>query len=162
VDINVPMGEMKVAVNGDCLTSLGIGSCLVVTLYDSRLQNGGLAHTMLAGYRLSSKLQNPCEERRIENKEVKNTKFVDTAIDEMLKKLEAHGTKREDLGAKLIGGANMFAGLVSDIGQNNIATAKEKLKKEKIKVIGEVVGGSKGRSVEFSTGTGIVTVKTKF
>ena len=35
-------------------------------------------------------------------------------------------------------------------------------KEEGIKVIGESVGGSIGRSVEFSVSSGIVTVKTKF
>ncbi|MFB0524815.1 MAG: chemotaxis protein CheD, partial [Phycisphaerae bacterium] len=64
--------------------------------------------------------------------------------------------------AKLIGGANMFPSFNSDIGKDNVSSAKEKLKKERIKIVGECVGGSQGRSVEFSPTTGVVTVKIKF
>ena len=50
----------------------------------------------------------------------------------------------------------------SKIGEDNISYAREKLKKLGILVVGECVGGSQGRSVEFSLSSGIVTVKTKF
>jgi len=56
----------------------------------------------------------------------------------------------------------MFSAFESDIGKDNVSSAKEKLKKEGIKIVGEVVGGSQGRSVEFSVASGIVTVKVKF
>jgi chemotaxis protein CheD len=79
--------------------------------------------------------------------------------------MEEHGAKREDLEAKLIGGANMFPSFIlgtDDIGKENVLSAKDKLKKEGIRIVGECVGGSQGRSVEFSPTTGVVTVKTKF
>lgn len=56
----------------------------------------------------------------------------------------------------------MFSAFESDIGERNVLSAKQKLKNEGVKLFGEVVGGSQGRSVEFSVGSGIVTVKTKF
>ncbi|ODS34521.1 MAG: chemotaxis protein, partial [Candidatus Scalindua rubra] len=61
--------------------------------------------------------------------------------------------------AKLIGGANMFTAFKSNIGKETVLSAKEKLKKEGVNLIGEVVGGSQGRSVEFCIASGIVTVK---
>jgi chemotaxis protein CheD len=93
---------------------------------------------------------------------VKDTRYVDVAIDEMLQRIEAVGAKRKDMEAKLIGGANMFPSLDSDIGRDNILSAKKKLKKERIQIVGESVGGSQGKSVEFCPATGIVTVKSKF
>jgi len=57
----------------------------------------------------------------------------------------------------------MFSSLLSDdIGRDNVLSAKDKLKKERIRIVGECVGGSQGRSVEFSPATGVVAVKTKF
>jgi chemotaxis protein CheD len=146
-EIEVKMGDVAVAKKEDNLTVSGIGSCLIVTLYDPRLRIGGLAHTMLP----SSGYSNP-----------KDTKYVDIAIDHMLEKMVNLGARREELEAKLIGGANMFSAFASDMGKENVLSAKEKLKKEGIKLAGESVGGSQGRSVEFSIATGIVTVRMKF
>jgi len=80
----------------------------------------------------------------------------------VIKRIETLGAKRESIEAKLIGGANMFSAFESDFGKENVSRAKEKLKKAGIAIVGECVGGSQGRSVEFSVTTGIVTVKTKF
>ena len=80
----------------------------------------------------------------------------------MIEGMRARGSARQDIEAKLIGGANMFSAFSSDIGMENVTAAKEKLKAEGIKFVGECVGGSQGRSIEFALDTGIVTVKLKF
>lgn len=162
MDIDVHMGEIETAKADDNLIALGIGSCLVITLYDSKQKIGALAHTMLPARRMSFEAHNPNHERRTTNDESPDTRYADTAIDEMLKRMEAQGAKRENLEAKIIGGANMFSAFVSDIGENNISYARKKLKKAGIPIVGECVGGSQGRSVEFSAASGIVTVKTRF
>lgn len=160
------------------LITSGVGSCLVITLYDPNLQIGALAHAMLP----SSRTQNTQHETRSSgdlssealsgrqaclvaeqvSARVEDTRYIDVAIDQMLKWLKTQGAKREDLEAKLIGGANMFPSFESDIGKDNVLDAKDKLKKEGIKIVGECVGGTQGRSVEFSPTTGVVTVKVKF
>ncbi|MBU2436488.1 MAG: chemotaxis protein CheD [Candidatus Omnitrophica bacterium] len=91
-----------------------------------------------------------------------DTRYADIAIDEMLNKIAAQGAKKEFITAKLIGGANMFSAITSKIGEDNISYTRERLKKQGIPIVGECVGGSQGRSVEFSVASGIVTVKTKF
>lgn len=159
---DVRIGEIEVAKGGDDLIASGIGSCLVITLYDPKQKIGALAHTMLPAHRMSFELRNPKEERRKANLKSPDTRYADTAIDEMLKRIEGQGAKRQNLEAKIIGGANMFSAFRSSIGENNISYAREKLKKEGIPIVGECVGGSQGRSVEFSVASGIVTVKTKF
>ncbi len=80
----------------------------------------------------------------------------------MIGQMVALGATREGLEAKLIGGANMFARVEDGPGARNVASAKAKLEHEQIKMVGEVIGGSIGRSVEFSVASGIVTVKSKF
>jgi chemotaxis protein CheD len=156
----------------------GVGSCLVVTLYDPKLQIGALAHSMLPssptqsteyktplfGSSPSESLpgQQACLVAEQVSTETKETKYIDVAIDEMLQRMQTKGAKREDLEAKLIGGANMFPSFDSNIGKDNVLSAKELLKKKGIRIVGECVGGSQGRSVEFSPTTGVVTVKIKF
>jgi len=161
-NIEVYMGEIAVADGGDNLVASGIGSCLVIALYDPKHKIGALAHTMLHARRLSFEVRSSKDERRKTDPESPDTKYADTAIDEMLKRIETLGVKKENIEAKLIGGANMFSAFESDFTQENISRTREKLKKAGIAIVGECVGGSQGRSVEFSVATGIVTVKTKF
>jgi len=153
-DIEVNIGEIAITKNADTLVASGVGSCLVITLYDPKNRIGGLAHAMLPSSVNRHSYTKNCE--------LHSTSSVDVAIDEMLKRIETCGAKGEDLEAKLIGGANMFSAFASDIGMENVLSAKDKLKKEGIKIIGESVGGSQGRSVEFSVASGIVTIKMKF
>jgi len=151
MDIEVDMGKIATGKHKEAehLTSTGIGSCLVITLYDPKLKVGAIAHPMLSP-----------ESRRGDSKP--DTIYIDTAIDGMLAKLLLHGAARERLEAKIVGAANMFTAFKSDVSARNISSAKAKLKKEGIRLVGECVGGSIGRSVEFALNTGIITVKTKF
>lgn len=161
-NIEVEMGDIAVTKGEDNLVASGIGSCLVIALYDPKHKIGALAHTMLYARRLLFEVRNSKDERRKTNPKSPDTKYADIAIDEMLKRIEVLGAKRENIEAKLIGGANMFSAFESDIGKENVSSSKEKLKEEGIAIVGECVGGSQGRSVELSVATGIVTVKTKF
>ena len=151
----VKMCETAIAKDSEILTASAVGSCVVITLYHPRRKIGAMAHVMLP------KRGSLVVGRKSSN-ELRDTKYVDVAIDEILRKMETQGAKAGDLEAKIAGGANMFPGCGSDIGRDNVLGAKEKLKKEGIKVVGESVGGSIGRSVEFSVASGIVTVKIKF
>ena len=173
MDKEVRMGEIEAGEAGDNLFASGIGSCLVITLYEPRQRIGALAHTMLPARRVSAplsrrgftgsfKAHDPEPERRVTSHGLRDTRYADAAIDEMLKRIEVRGAKRQNLEAKIIGGANMFSAFKSNIGNDNILYAKEKLKSVGVKLVGECVGGSQGRSVEFSVASGIVTVKTKF
>jgi len=162
MDIEVKMGDIAVAENADNLTASGIGSCVAITLYAPKLKIGALAHAMLPASRSSCGVRDASNPIHNTTYEIGDLRYIDTAIDEMLKRMLTCGAKKQDLEAKIIGGANMFSILDSDVGQQNVLSAKEKLKKEGIKIIGECTGGSIGRSVEFCVAPGIVTVKTKF
>ena len=147
-NIEVKVGKVVVTNRPIMLTSTGIGSCLVIVLFDPQHKIGGLAHAMLP--------------RQKTNKLEDEAKYVEAAIDEMMAKISAQGGRKENLEAKLIGGANMFPAIASNIGHDNISIARKKLKELGIPVVGEALGGSLGRSVEFSCLTGLVTVKIKF
>lgn len=146
MDIEVPMGEFVVTKEGSNLTCQAVGSCVVIALYDYNLKIAGMMHAMLPYAHNGSS----------------DAKYVDTAIDLALEKMCSLGADKIDIMAKLAGGANMFGFSNSDIGRENVESAKKKLKEAGIKLIGEFTGGSIGRSVEFSVATGIVTVKISF
>jgi chemotaxis protein CheD len=174
-DIDVHIGKVVINPGNYNLAANGVGSCLIITLYDSKLRIGALAHSLLpSSVRHNTDYEQNLSAPASSNKQgcmvaerstvkTEDTKYIDVAIDKMLKGLEAAGAKRADLEAKLIGGANMFSSFITDdIGGENVLIAKDKLKREGIRIVGECVGGSQGRSIEFSPATGIVTVKTKF
>jgi len=150
-DVEVQMGEMKTSRDPDNLVALGIGSCIVITFFDPKLKHGALAHTMLPDSSKAAPSENPI-------------KFADKAVDVMVKEMRRQGTLKQDIEAKIIGGSNMFPNIEhGDLkpGEDNITSVRKKLNKEKIRLVGEAVGGHSGRSVEFSTITGIVTIKIK-
>ncbi len=144
------MGAVAVARPPDNLTASAIGSCVVTILYDPASRIGAMAHAMLPSY------------SGAKEHESQDTKYMDAAIDEMIKKMVTQGAIKGNLEARLVGGANMFPKLKSYIGRDNVLSAKKKLEEEGIEIVGECVGGSVGRSVEFSVASGIVTVTTKF
>ena len=151
-DVEVRVGETAVAKGSETFRASGVGSCVIVTLYDPKHRVGALAHALL-----------PTSPRpRDRGASAGGAKYVDTAIDAMLEKMRAYGAEKENLEAKIVGGANMFADFQSNVGRDNVAAAKAKLEAEGIGLAGESVGGSIGRSVEFCVASGVVTAKTKF
>lgn len=148
--VDVRMGQVALAEGPETLVASGVGSCIVVALYDAKRRIAAMAHAMLPSSSCSGR-DRPGD-----------AKYVDTAIDALLEKMAARGSRKEDVEAKIVGGASVFPILESHIGENNIAAAKAKLKAEGIELAGESVGGSTGRSVELCPASGIVTVKMKF
>jgi chemotaxis protein CheD len=151
--IKVGMADLKVSVSPNILTTLGLGSCLGIILYDPVKKVGGLAHIMLPDIN-SVKLRH------------NRAKFANSAIEEMMDKMAKLGASKNKIEAKIIGGAHMFSGVkVSDtpafnVGERNIINAKETLARENIRLVAEEVGGDYGRSVEFDLETGKIKIRT--
>ncbi len=131
------------------ILSSGLGSCVVVTLYDSKQKLGGLAHIMLPASISLNGYHPPY-------------KYADTAIATLIKELRSMRASPRNMVAKLVGGAKMF--LSSDdfgpgIGGQNIISIKRILTRRRIPVIAENTGGNYGRNVEFYLDSGKVMVK---
>lgn len=158
--IDVSMGDMQVASNDHILRSSGIGSCIVITLYDPLKRVGALAHPMLAQ-------PNSQQSSQVTDYKLPVTgslRFVDNAIDAMISSLVKLGARKSRLEAKVIGGANMFKVFDKNpesIGIQNVEAAKKKLDQEGVKISTNDTGGNVGRSVIFDLTTGLVEVKTK-
>ncbi len=150
--IKVGMAELSVSSSPDILKATGLGSCVGVCIYDTVSKIGGMAHIMLP----SSK-----------NARHSSTiigKYSDTAIDDLLNKLLNKGIQKNNLVAKIAGGAQMFSfaggSEIMKIGQRNIEAVKEDLKKHNIKIVAEDVGGNYGRTIEFSLLSGELSIRT--
>ena len=143
------MGKGIVARAPYVILSVGLGSCVVVTVYDSERKIGGLAHIMLPDSNSLNGLRPPYQ-------------CADTAIATLLNGLQGKGAIPRDMVAKLVGGARMFPSIVDlspAIGEQNIISVKHILSYERIPLTGEDTGGHYGRNVEFHLDSGRVIVK---
>ena len=90
------------------------------------------------------------------------SKYVDAGIKLMVDNLVEAGADRSELVAKIAGGANMFESvyqtLISSIGSRNARSARETLARLGIPVVGDDVGGNRGRTVEFDLASGQLMV----
>lgn len=149
--IKVGMADMNVCKAPDSLTTLGLGSCVGIVLYDSAVKVAGMVHIMLPD---STKIRNN------EN----SAKFADTGIDALIKQLVAIGAKPNRLIAKIAGGAQMFAFNSSNdmlrIGERNIEAVKLKLNELGIRITAEDTGLNYGRTIEFYTESGELYIKS--
>ena len=149
--IRVGMADLNICKSPDIITTLGLGSCIGLTLYDPGTKIGGMVHYMLPD---STQMRN--------NSNI--AKFADTGIDELLKRVLAAGANRGRLVAKIAGGAKMFevSGMsnVGNIGERNAIAAKEKLKELKIRLVAEDTGLNYGRTVELHCDTGDFYIKS--
>ncbi len=150
--IKVAMGDLKICSYPDSLTTLGLGSCIGIALYDKSTRITGLAHIMLPD---STKIT------RNQNK----AKFADSGIEEVLRLMVEKGANRNKIVAKIAGGADMF-GFVNDsksvfrVGASNIVAVKENLKKQNIPIVAEDVGENYGRTVTIRSEDGMLVIKS--
>ncbi len=149
--IKVGMADMKAACHPAVLTTLGLGSCVGIALYDRSTCTIGLAHAMLPDSTQAMNLSNIA-------------KFVDTSIIALIDEMVRLGANRSKIVAKLAGGAQMFnfsqATDLMRIGFRNAVAAREKLEKLKIPIISEDTGGSYGRTIELNSTNGALLIKT--
>ena len=146
--IKVGMADLNVCKAPDVITTLGLGSCIGLVLYDPVTKVG---HYMLPD---STKVRN--------NSNI--AKFGDTGIRELLKRVVAAGASKPRLIAKIAGGARMFevSGLsdVGNIGARNAEAAKAILKELGIRLVAEDTGLNYGRTVELHCDTGEFYIKS--
>lgn len=150
--IKVGMADLKVTKHPNALTTLGLGSCVGICLYDPMTKVTGMAHIMLPS---SKAIKNNSNE----------AKFADTAIIQLIDEMVKLGANRSRLVGKIAGGAQMFA--VSDnvtdtmkVGLRNAEAVREHLSALRIPIRADDTGGNYGRTIEFYSETGILLIKT--
>jgi len=123
------------------MMTIGLGSCIGLTLFDERLKIGAMVHIML-----------PDSGGRTD----RPGKYADTAIPLLLNDLNARGCRKNTLVAKMAGGACMFEyfGTNLNIGERNAGKVRALLKEQDIRLSAEDIGGKVGRSVTFLPASG--------
>jgi chemotaxis protein CheD len=146
------MADLVVSKHPATLITLGLGSCIGLVIFDQISRMAGMVHIMLP-----------------DSRDVKNNpkpgKFADTAVPLLLEELHKLGANRSQLRAKMAGGAQMFSipgkdSAIFSVGTRNVEATLKYLTAEGVKLVASDTGGSKGRSVEFSTETMKLIVKT--
>lgn len=148
--IRVGMADLNVCKAPDSITTLGLGSCVGIVLYDKKSKIAGLAHIMLPD---STQIRN--------NTNV--AKFADTGIDQLIKELKTAGADINSLTAKIAGGAQMFnftsSSELTKVGDRNVEATVHKLESLKIPILASDTGKNYGRTIVFSPDTGLLQIK---
>ena len=149
--IKVGMADLNICKPPDNLTTIGLGSCIGIALYDPTTKVTGLAHIMLPD---STAIRN--------NSNI--AKFADTGIQKLLDDMIKAGANKARITAKIAGGAKMFEISGSNtssinIGEKNAAACRAKLKELGIRLVAEDCGLNYGRTVELYSEDGRYLIK---
>ncbi len=123
------------------MISTVLGSCVSICFWDRRNRFGGMNHFVYP--------------RRRNNRT--STNYGDIACPYLFKMMKELGSEKNDLDVHVIGGASNDA-FSSNVGEENIETAHEFLKKTGFNNAIWDVGGSFGRKVVFDTASGEVLI----
>ena len=147
-DAHVNVGDSAARRARGVLSSIGLGSCVALIVYDRASCVGALAHILLPHEALS-------------RAKGKASKFSSTAVPHVLEEMRALAEIASPE-ARLVGGASMFASLLKgggiNMGERNVIATRRALVEAGIPLVGEDVGGDYGRSVFFDVATGRVRV----
>ncbi len=118
------------------MMTIGLGSCIGLTMFDPNLYVGAMVHIMLP---------------ESGGRKDRPGKYADTAVPLLVNELIALGCKNRAIIAKIVGGACMFEyfGTNLNIGERNAGKIRTTLKEHHIQLAAEDVGGKVGRSVTF-------------
>ncbi len=141
--VDISTGEIVVGAKGTMLRSIAIGSCIVIAAYDSKNNIGAMAHIMLPG--------------RAPEKSQQKTKYAADAIDEMINRMTQRGAKKCNIEVCLIGGANILQKQDDTVCEANIKSVTQLLKKKRIPIRADVLGGTERKGVLMDTDSGSIS-----
>ncbi len=145
----VGMADIRIAKAPDVLAVYGVGSCVIVAMYDPKSMIGGLAHVILP------------DSSGIAAERLNPKKFADTAVPLLYQTLSHAGVFKGSLWAKVVGGAEMFPPTEDfslNIGKKNTEAVIDALKKLGVPVMATDTGGTVGRSMEMRLDSGKISL----
>ena len=144
----VALGEIIFTDHPETYNLLGIGTCVIVYLFDIKNHRYMMAHCVLPRY----------EEKRANSINENYGKYTDFAIRLMVERLTKNGSSKHDIKAKIVGGGQIYEDHFK-IGEKNIESAKNTLAAEKVELLGEDLGGSIGRSILRFNSDGTILIR---
>ncbi|HEX2778610.1 MAG TPA: hypothetical protein VHM30_03860 [Gemmatimonadaceae bacterium] len=149
-DLRVKVADYAVARGTGVISTIGLGSCVAIAIYDRAARVGGLAHVLLPSEGLSRDAGN-------------RAKFPTTAVPLLIEEMRKLGA-RGPFVAKLAGGSSMFGALMPgsgvNMGERNVIASRQALATAGVALAAEDVGGDHGRSVYFHVADGRVMVRS--
>ncbi|OGQ37347.1 MAG: hypothetical protein A3F16_06070 [Deltaproteobacteria bacterium RIFCSPHIGHO2_12_FULL_43_9] len=158
--IHVAIAGCAVGLPGTRVRTVGIGSCVVVALYDPKARVGGMFHAMLPSRKGSS---HKSKEKEVASNGL-DPKYVDEALGQLILEIEKKGGRVRNLKATIIGGASMFSHLLDAnhaLGRRNTEAVRILLNQMRIPIVSEDTGGNVGRLAELDIETGLVEISKK-
>lgn len=150
-EIRVGIADSAIVSSPDRLITMGLGSCIGIAIYDRERKMAGLVHIMLPDSKQFKNIVNPL-------------KYADLGVENLVNQMILKGCKKENMTAKIAGGASMFnfpdKKIISDIGKRNSIAVIETIKKLSIPIVGKDVGGNKGRTMIFESEDGSVMIRS--
>lgn len=149
----IGIADMNIVRAPDKISTIGLGSCCGVVLFDRRTKIAGMVHVLLPKSTNATDASN-------------KAKFADTGIVLLsLKIADVMKPLKPQLIAKLAGGAHMFGNtsMKSDllnVGARNVQACKETLQALRIPIIAEDTLGTYGRTIVFDPATEGMLIKT--
>lgn len=130
--LGITGGEFAITYDEDELPiATLLGSCVAVMIYDSVMQIKGMNHFLLP---------TSCTKGA-------SCRFGLYAMEAMLNEMYKLGSKKENLSAKIAGGAAILQSFSDNIGERNVMFARHFCRSEGIKIVSETVLGNSGRVV---------------
>jgi chemotaxis protein CheD len=142
--VDVQIGQVKADRGQVVLKSSAIGSCIAVVAYDAAKKAGAMAHIMLPGEAPAGK------------KGAGKTKYAVDAIDAIVSKMAQLGSTGADIKVAVVGGANVLKRADDTICENNIESIMNLLKKKRLEIAAEAIGGTDRRNVWLDIDEGII------
>ena len=152
-EIYLQPGESRLVKEPTMLRTL-LGSCVGIAFRVPRLGVGALCHPMLP--RFPTRPPMPLTRSA-------GRRYVDYAIRDLARQLDALGARREEVEVKLFGGGDVL--LTTDVtvrptvGRLNIEMAIKVLDEEGFAVSASSLGGRRGVNIYFNTETGEVLLQ---
>ena len=144
------VADFAVGKGGGVLSTIGLGSCVAIVIYDKQTRVGGMAHILLPSEGLSRDKDN-------------RAKFPGTAVPLLLEEMKKLGA-RGPYTAKIAGGSSMFGALLPsggiNMGERNVLSSRQALSDAGIPLAAQDVGGDYGRSVYFHLDDGRMLVRS--
>jgi chemotaxis protein CheD len=146
----VKVADFAVGKGGGVISTIGLGSCVAIAIYDKQARVGGMAHVLLPSEGLSRDKDN-------------RAKFPGTAVPLLIEEMRKLGA-RGPFTAKIAGGSSMFGALLPsggiNMGERNVLSSRQALSEAGIPLAAQDVGGDYGRSVYFHLDDGRMLVRS--
>lgn len=150
---SVSIGQIVVSKSAaDVLVAYGLGSCVAVSFYDPQVKVAGMLHALLPI--ASGKGRAPDNP----------TKFVEPGVTILLDEVKKMGASPHRLVVRICGGAQMLTAPgfsnTLNIGERNVAMAREVLKRLGFTIKAADTGGNAGRTAKLYVASGEMTIRT--